>query len=47
MGGDVDVKHAARSMFHDHKDVENPKSGSRYYAEIAGDDGLGVMLEKS
>jgi hypothetical protein len=33
-------------MFHDHKHVENPKSGGRYDAEVTGYDDLGVILEK-
>jgi hypothetical protein len=33
-------------MFHHHKHVKHPKSGGRCDAEIAGDDNIGVILEK-
>jgi hypothetical protein len=33
-------------MFHDHKHIQNSQGGGRYDAEITGDDGTGVILEK-
>src|ERR1019366_8328567 len=33
-------------MFHDHQHVKKSESGARDDAEVAGDDGLGVILEK-
>src|SRR5271167_1497759 len=33
-------------MFHDHQHVEDSKIGTRYYEEVASDDGRRVVLEK-
>src|SRR5450755_4037803 len=46
MGSDVKLNNSAGSMFHVHQHVEDSKSGTRYYAEVAGDDGRRVVLEK-
>ena len=42
----VDVNHSASGMFHHHKHVKNSKSGGRCDAEVTGDNGVGVILEK-
>ena len=47
MGRRVDVNHSARGMFHHHKHIKNSKSGGRCDVEITGDNGTGVIVEKS
>src|ERR1017187_7864584 len=46
MGSHVEVNNSAGSMFHDRQHVEESKAGTRYYEEVAGDDGRRVVLEK-
>jgi hypothetical protein len=43
----VKVNKAARSVFHDHQHVKQPESRARDDAEVAGNNRLGVILEKS
>jgi hypothetical protein len=33
-------------VFHDHQHIKDLKSDGRYYAEVTGDDGIGVIPEK-
>ena len=42
----IDVNHSASGMFHHHKHIKNSESGGGDDAEVAGDNGLGVILEK-
>ena len=42
----VEVNKAARIVFDDHQHVKQSESGARNDAEVAGDDGGGVVLEK-
>jgi hypothetical protein len=46
MGRRVDVNRSASGMFHHHKHVKDSKSGGRCDAEVTGDNGVGVILEK-
>jgi hypothetical protein len=46
MRGHVKVNKAARSVFHNHQRLKQRESRARYDAEIAGNDGGGVILQK-
>jgi hypothetical protein len=46
MSGHVKVNKAARSVFHNHQHVKQPESRARDDAEVTGDDGVGVILQK-
>jgi hypothetical protein len=46
MRGHVKVNRPARSMFHNHQYVKQPESRARDDAEVAGDDGRRVILQK-
>ena len=46
MGRRVDVNHLATGMFHDHKYIQDSESGGGDDAEVAGDNGLGVILKE-
>jgi len=47
VGSHVQVDNSAGRVFHDHEHVKHSESGACDDAEIAGDDGRGVILEKS
>jgi len=42
----VEVNNAARRVFHDHQHIKQPERRRRHHAEVTGDDGRGVILEK-
>src|SRR5712671_4304238 len=46
MRGHVKLNKSARSVFHDHQHVKQPESRARNDAEVAGNNRLGMVLEK-
>jgi hypothetical protein len=47
MGSHIEVDNSAGCVFHDHEHVKHPETGARDNTEVAGDDGVSVILEKS
>src|SRR5713226_6884397 len=46
MGRHVEMNNAARGMFHDHDHIQQPERRRHHDAEVTGDAGRGVILEK-
>ena len=46
MCGHVGMQNPASRVFHDHKDVEEPKRHRDHDAEVTGDDRLGMVADK-
>src|SRR5271167_1703574 len=46
MSGDVEVSDPASAHFHDHEDVQHPKSGRHGDEEIASQNALGMVADK-
>jgi hypothetical protein len=42
----IAMHNTAGRMFHQDKDVEHVKGGRDHHAKVAGDDGLGIVVDK-
>ena len=46
MRGHIAMQDPARGVFHDHKDIEEPKGRRHYHTEVTGDDSCGMIADK-